>query len=100
METKQRAAGSRAAHGCPAHRGAGQSYGGIQDQPHSRADGARRDRALHAAVAVGQQSFGGARASGTNDKAGSIFNLIRWVNARTIKQTFVPPTDHRYPRMG
>ena len=49
---------------------------------------------------VGQQPFGGARASGTNDKAGSIFNLIRWVNARTIKESFVPPTDHRYPHMG
>jgi 1-pyrroline-5-carboxylate dehydrogenase len=49
---------------------------------------------------VGQQPFGGARASGTNDKAGSIYNLIRWVNARTIKELFVPPTDHRYPHMG
>ena len=49
---------------------------------------------------VGQQPFGGARASGTNDKAGSIFNLIRWVNARTIKELFVPPTDYRYPHMG
>jgi 1-pyrroline-5-carboxylate dehydrogenase len=49
---------------------------------------------------VGQQPFGGARSSGTNDKAGSVFNLIRWVNARTIKETFVPPTDHRYPHMG
>ncbi|GAA3032226.1 L-glutamate gamma-semialdehyde dehydrogenase [Streptosporangium longisporum] len=49
---------------------------------------------------VGQQPFGGARSSGTNDKAGSILNLIRWVNARTIKETFVPPTDHRYPHMG
>ena len=49
---------------------------------------------------VGQQPFGGARASGTNDKAGSIFNLTRWVNARTIKETFVPPTDYRYPHMG
>ncbi|MGW2196301.1 aldehyde dehydrogenase family protein, partial [Streptosporangium sp. NPDC001682] len=49
---------------------------------------------------VGQQPFGGARASGTNDKAGSILNLTRWVNARTIKETFVPPTDHRYPHMG
>ncbi|HEY5359778.1 MAG TPA: L-glutamate gamma-semialdehyde dehydrogenase [Streptosporangiaceae bacterium] len=49
---------------------------------------------------VGQQPFGGARASGTNDKAGSIFNLIRWVNARTIKEQFVPPVDHRYPHMG
>jgi 1-pyrroline-5-carboxylate dehydrogenase len=49
---------------------------------------------------VGQQPFGGARASGTNDKAGSIFNLIRWVNSRTIKETFVPPVDYRYPHMG
>ncbi|MEU6742869.1 L-glutamate gamma-semialdehyde dehydrogenase [Streptosporangium sandarakinum] len=49
---------------------------------------------------VGQQPFGGARSSGTNDKAGSIYNLIRWVNSRTIKETFVPPTDHRYPHMG
>ncbi|MBC8047422.1 MAG: L-glutamate gamma-semialdehyde dehydrogenase [Fimbriimonadaceae bacterium] len=46
---------------------------------------------------VGQQPFGGARASGTNDKAGSILNLIRWVSARTIKETFVPSTDYRYP---
>jgi len=49
---------------------------------------------------VGQQPFGGARASGTNDKAGSMWNLIRWVSARTIKETFVPPTDYRYPFMG
>ncbi|MGH3275982.1 MAG: L-glutamate gamma-semialdehyde dehydrogenase [Streptosporangiaceae bacterium] len=49
---------------------------------------------------VGQQPFGGARASGTNDKAGSIFNLTRWVSARTIKELFVPPVDHRYPHMG
>ena len=49
---------------------------------------------------VGQQPFGGARASGTNDKAGSVFNLIRWVNARTIKELFVPPVDYRYPHMG
>ncbi len=49
---------------------------------------------------VGQQPFGGARASGTNDKAGSIFNLIRWVNARTIKEAFLPPVDYRYPHMG
>ncbi|MEV6431233.1 L-glutamate gamma-semialdehyde dehydrogenase [Nocardia sp. NPDC051463] len=48
---------------------------------------------------VGQQPFGGARASGTNDKAGSPLNLLRWVSARTIKETFVPPTDHRYPHM-
>jgi 1-pyrroline-5-carboxylate dehydrogenase len=46
---------------------------------------------------VGQQPFGGARASGTNDKAGSIINLYRWLNARTIKETFVPATDYRYP---
>ncbi|WUI00677.1 L-glutamate gamma-semialdehyde dehydrogenase [Spirillospora sp. NBC_00431] len=49
---------------------------------------------------VGQQPFGGARASGTNDKAGSIFNLTRWTSVRSIKETFVPPTDHRYPHMG
>ena len=49
---------------------------------------------------VGQQPFGGARASGTNDKAGSVLNLIRWVNARTIKETFAPPVDYRYPHMG
>jgi 1-pyrroline-5-carboxylate dehydrogenase len=49
---------------------------------------------------VGQQPFGGARASGTNDKAGSYLNLVRWVSPRTIKETFVPPTDHRYPHMG
>ena len=48
---------------------------------------------------VGQQPFGGARASGTDDKAGSPLNLLRWVSARTIKETFVPPTDHRYPHM-
>jgi 1-pyrroline-5-carboxylate dehydrogenase len=46
---------------------------------------------------VGQQPFGGARASGTNDKAGSMWNLIRWVSPRTIKETFAPPTDYRYP---
>jgi 1-pyrroline-5-carboxylate dehydrogenase len=45
---------------------------------------------------VGQQPFGGARASGTNDKAGSMLNLYRWLSARTIKETFVPPTDYRY----
>ncbi len=48
---------------------------------------------------VGQQPFGGARASGTNDKAGSILNLIRWVSPRTIKETFVPPTEYKYPFM-
>lgn len=46
---------------------------------------------------VGQQPFGGARASGTNDKAGSILNLLRWVSPRSIKETFNPPTDYRYP---
>jgi len=46
---------------------------------------------------VGQQPFGGARGSGTNDKAGSILNLYRWLSARTIKETFVPVTDYRYP---
>ncbi|HEX2497337.1 MAG TPA: L-glutamate gamma-semialdehyde dehydrogenase [Actinomycetes bacterium] len=49
---------------------------------------------------VGQQPFGGSRASGTNDKAGSPLNLLRWVSARSIKETFVPPTDYRYPHMG
>jgi 1-pyrroline-5-carboxylate dehydrogenase len=49
---------------------------------------------------VGQQPFGGARASGTNDKAGSALNLQRWVSPRAIKETFVPPTDYRYPHMG
>jgi len=48
---------------------------------------------------VGQQPFGGARHSGTNDKAGSVLNLLRWVSARAIKETFVPPTDYRYPFM-
>ena len=49
---------------------------------------------------VGQQPFGGARASGTNDKAGSKYNLIRWVSMRTIKETLNPPTDYRYPFLG
>jgi 1-pyrroline-5-carboxylate dehydrogenase len=49
---------------------------------------------------VGQQPFGGARASGTNDKAGSWLNLIRWVSARSVKETLVPPTDYRYPFMS
>ena len=48
---------------------------------------------------VGQQPFGGGRASGTNDKAGSMFNLIRWVSQRTIKETYEPPKDYRYPFM-
>ena len=46
---------------------------------------------------VGQQPFGGSRGSGTNDKAGSVLNLLRWVSPRTIKETFDPPTDYRYP---
>ena len=49
---------------------------------------------------VGQQPFGGSRASGTNDKAGSPMNLLRWTSARSIKETFVPPTSHTYPHMG
>ena len=49
---------------------------------------------------VGQQPFGGARGSGTNDKAGASMNLLRWVSARTIKETFVTPTDYRYPFLG
>ncbi|MDX6254697.1 MAG: 1-pyrroline-5-carboxylate dehydrogenase, partial [Frankiales bacterium] len=49
---------------------------------------------------VGQQPFGGARASGTNDKAGSYLNLVRWVSPRVIKETFDPPRDYRYPHMG
>jgi 1-pyrroline-5-carboxylate dehydrogenase len=48
---------------------------------------------------VGLQPFGGSRASGTNDKAGGEFNLLRWVSPRTIKETFVPATDYRYPYM-
>ena len=46
------------------------------------------------------QPFGGGRASGTNDKAGAAQNLLRWTSARSIKETFVPATDHRYPHMG
>ncbi len=48
---------------------------------------------------VGQQPFGGARGSGTNDKAGSIINLYRWLSARTIKETFIPAADYRYAFM-
>jgi 1-pyrroline-5-carboxylate dehydrogenase len=77
-----------------------------------RAALAEADRALrHAAgnyyvndkptgAVVGQQPFGGARASGTNDKAGSILNLVRWVSPRSIKENFVPPRDYRYPFMS
>ena len=49
---------------------------------------------------VGQQPFGGARGSGTNDKAGSMLNLVRWVSARTIKENFAPPRDYRYAFMA
>jgi 1-pyrroline-5-carboxylate dehydrogenase len=49
---------------------------------------------------VGRQPFGGARSSGTNDKAGSKLNLLRWTSPRLIKETFVPATDYRYPFMG
>ncbi|HRY45113.1 MAG TPA: aldehyde dehydrogenase family protein, partial [Thermoanaerobaculia bacterium] len=49
---------------------------------------------------VGQQPFGGARMSGTNDKAGSSLNLLRWISPRTIKETFVPATEWRYPYQG
>ena len=49
---------------------------------------------------VNQQPFGGARGSGTNDKAGSMWNLIRWMSVRSIKENFNPPTDYRYPFMG
>jgi len=48
---------------------------------------------------VGQQPFGGARGSGTNDKAGSYINLLRWASTRTIKETLNPPKDYRYPYM-
>ncbi|MCA9682871.1 MAG: aldehyde dehydrogenase family protein, partial [Myxococcales bacterium] len=49
---------------------------------------------------VGQQPFGGSRASGTNDKAGSMWNLIRWLSPRTIKENLAPPKDWRYPFLG
>jgi 1-pyrroline-5-carboxylate dehydrogenase len=49
---------------------------------------------------VGQQPFGGARASGTNDKAGGLHNMIRWTSPRSIKENLVPPTDFKYPFMG
>lgn len=49
---------------------------------------------------VGQQPFGGGRGSGTNDKAGAKQNLLRWISCRTIKETFVPPTDYKYPFLG
>jgi 1-pyrroline-5-carboxylate dehydrogenase len=49
---------------------------------------------------VGQQPFGGARGSGTNDKAGSLYNLVRWTSLRTVSETFHPPTNYRYPFLG
>ncbi|MFO7809997.1 MAG: aldehyde dehydrogenase family protein, partial [Candidatus Delongbacteria bacterium] len=49
---------------------------------------------------VGMQPFGGSRASGTNDKAGGEFNLLRWISPRTIKETFVAPSDYKYPYMN
>ena len=49
---------------------------------------------------VGQQPFGGARASGTNDKAGSAQNLLRWTSVRLIKETFISPEDYKYPFLG
>ena len=49
---------------------------------------------------VGKQPFGGSRASGTNDKAGSIYNLLRWVSPRLIKEVFVPPESYKYPFLG
>ncbi|WP_139333254.1 aldehyde dehydrogenase family protein, partial [Mycobacterium sp. SP-6446] len=49
---------------------------------------------------VGRQPFGGSRGSGTNDKAGSMLNMLRWTSARTIKETFVPATRHTYPHMA
>ncbi len=49
---------------------------------------------------VGQQPFGGGRASGTNDKAGGIQNMLRWTSPRSIKEKFVPPTDYKYPFLG
>jgi 1-pyrroline-5-carboxylate dehydrogenase len=52
------------------------------------------------AAVVGQQPFGGGRASGTNDKAGSLLNMLRWVTPRTVKENFVPPLDYRYPFMA
>jgi 1-pyrroline-5-carboxylate dehydrogenase len=55
---------------------------------------------VEVARGVAKPTFGGGRASGTNDKAGSVLNLLRWTSARSIKETFVPPTDHNYPHMA
>jgi len=62
--------------------------------------GPANSQPMNAAPYRWQQPFGGSRASGTNDNAGSILNLLRWVSPRTIKETFVPPTDWRYPFLG
>jgi 1-pyrroline-5-carboxylate dehydrogenase len=82
----------------------------LQPRPAGRAAGderaaQRRRQLLHQRQAdrravVGQQPFGGARGSGTNDKAGSKLNLVRWVSARTVKETFSPPRDYKYPFMA
>ena len=60
----------------------------------------RPNHACKGSAVVGQQPFGGARASGTNDKAGSVLNLYRWLYPRTIKEALVPPTNYRYPFLG
>jgi 1-pyrroline-5-carboxylate dehydrogenase len=79
------------------------------DDPHAVAEATRRLRFTAGnfyvndkptGAVVGQQPFGGARASGTNDKAGSVLNLLRWTSPRTLKTTSVAPRDHRYPHMG
>jgi 1-pyrroline-5-carboxylate dehydrogenase len=80
--SRDRAAIARAANGL--RHAAGNFY--INDKP--------------TGAVVGQQPFGGARASGTNDKAGSAWNLVRWVSPRAIKETFAPPRDYRYPFLG
>src|SRR5207247_11412385 len=72
----------------------------LADQKHQYAAGNFYVNDKPTGAVVGQQPFGGARASGTNDKAGSMWNLIRWVSPRSIKETFVPPTDYRYPFMA
>ena len=71
-----------------------------EDQYRKGDENSRRAEANNNEPEDGQQPFGGARASGTNDKAGSVFNLIRWVSPRTIKENFNPPMDYTYPFMG
>ena len=63
-------------------------------------DGMQYVRLGSTGAVVSRQPFGGSRASGTNDKAGSALNLLRWASPRTIKETFVPATDPNYPHMG